>query len=106
MHKLLIFTPLALENGRGGEISAMELAAGLHPYYDITLLDTNIVIGKEILTNESINHKLHGLKRSGRIRFAIFRIFDKTIPIIQIIKKCIETFNIPSIKYVLTSNSC
>jgi len=79
---ILIFTPLAFENGRGGEISAMELAVGLRQYYNITLLDTNIVIGKKILTNESIDKKLKGLKRSGKIKFAVLKIFDKifTIP--------------------------
>ena len=32
MVKVLVFSPLALENGRGGEISSMELAAGLNKY--------------------------------------------------------------------------
>jgi len=75
---ILIFTPLAFENGRGGEISAMELATGLHQYYNITLLDTNIVIGTKILSNESIDIKLKGLRRSGKIKFAVLRIFGKT----------------------------
>ncbi|NHJ20049.1 MAG: glycosyltransferase [Candidatus Lokiarchaeota archaeon] len=77
MLNLLIFTPLAFENGRGGEISAMELAVGLDRYYNITLLDTNIVIGDEILTKNLIKNKLKGLKRIGRIKFAVLRFFDK-----------------------------
>ena len=35
MVNILIFAPFALENGRGGEISAMELAVGLQRFYNI-----------------------------------------------------------------------
>lgn len=79
---LLIFTPLAFENGRGGEISAMELAVGLQKYYKITLLDSNIIIGKKILASDAIKKKLKGLERSDKIKFAILKFFDKifTVP--------------------------
>ncbi len=74
---VLIFSPLSLENGRGGEISAMELASGLHKYYNITLIDTNITINKKLLLQESIVKKLKGVKKSGCIKFATLKIFNK-----------------------------
>lgn len=40
-------------------------------------MDTNIFIGKKLLSKETINKKLKGLKETGRIKFAIFRIFNK-----------------------------
>ncbi len=74
---IFVYSPLALENGRGGEISSMELASGLQKYYNITLMDTNILIGKSILSKEAINKKLKGLKKSGTFRFATFHIFNR-----------------------------
>ncbi|MFX1500557.1 MAG: glycosyltransferase family 4 protein, partial [Promethearchaeota archaeon] len=74
---LLILSPLSLENGRGGEISSMELAAGLNNYYNITLIDTNISLSKALLSNESILKKLKGVKRDNRIRFATLNLFNK-----------------------------
>ena len=41
---MFIFSPLGLENGRGGEISVIELASGLQKFYKIMLMDTNIFI--------------------------------------------------------------
>ncbi|MFX1419633.1 MAG: glycosyltransferase family 4 protein, partial [Promethearchaeota archaeon] len=75
---ILIFAPLALENGRGGEISAMELASGLQKDYNITLIDTNIFIGKKLLNEESIKIKLKNVSKSDRIKFATFHLFNKT----------------------------
>ena len=74
---VFIFSPLALENGRGGEISSMELASGLQKYYDITLMDTNIIFGKKMLSQSVINKKLKGIRRDKRMRFATFKFFNK-----------------------------
>ena len=41
MLNLFVFSPIALEIGRGGEISSMELAAGLQDFYKVTFIDTN-----------------------------------------------------------------
>ena len=65
---ILIFSPLALENGRGGEISSIELAAGLNKYYSVSLIDTNRVIGKSLLSKNVIKKKLKGLEKSKRIK--------------------------------------
>ncbi len=75
--KIFIFSPLALENGRGGEISSIELASGLQKYYDITLMDTNILIRKIMLSQSVIRKKLKRVKREKRMHFATFKIFNK-----------------------------
>lgn len=77
MLKILIFAPLALENGRGGEISAIELAAGLQKFYKITLIDTNRFVGEKLLSKEVISKKLKGAKRSRQIKFATLNFFNK-----------------------------
>lgn len=77
MVKVFILSPLALENGRGGEISSMELATGLHKFYRVTFMDTNIFIGENLLTREAINEKLNGLKKAGRIKFATLNILNR-----------------------------
>jgi glycosyltransferase involved in cell wall biosynthesis len=74
---MFIFSPLALENGRGGEISSIELASGLQNFYDITLMDTNILFGKSVLSQNVIKNKLKDVKRDKRMHFATFKIFDK-----------------------------
>ncbi len=74
MIKILIVSPLALENGRGGEISSMELAAGLNKYYNTTFVHTNIFIGKKLLTKEVIEAKLNGVKIKTRTKFATINI--------------------------------
>ncbi|MFX0010845.1 MAG: glycosyltransferase family 4 protein [Candidatus Hermodarchaeota archaeon] len=74
MKKILIYSPLALENGRGGEISSMELAKGLNEFFDITFVHTNILIGKRLLAEEAINSKLNGVKINCRMRFATMKI--------------------------------
>jgi glycosyltransferase involved in cell wall biosynthesis len=77
MLNVFILSPMALENGRGGEISSMELASGLSKFYDVTFMDTNIFLGDSLLSKEVINQKLHGLKKSGRINFATLNIYNK-----------------------------
>ncbi len=78
MLNILIISSLALENGRGGEISSIELASGLKKSYKVILMDTNIFIGKGLLSKEVINKKLEGLNQRGRIKFATLNIFNKT----------------------------
>jgi len=75
--KILIFSPLALENGRGGEISAIELAAGLSNYYSVLLIDSNRILGKELLSEEVIKKKLKGLEKTIRIKYLTLNIFNK-----------------------------
>ncbi|MFX1328512.1 MAG: glycosyltransferase family 4 protein [Promethearchaeota archaeon] len=74
MVKILIYSPLALENGRGGEISSMELAVGLNKYYNTSLVHTNIFIGKKLLTKKFIEEKLNGVKIETRMNFATIHI--------------------------------
>ena len=76
--RVMILSPLALENGRGGEISSIELASGLHKYYNLTLIDTNILLSKKLLTKESILKQLKGAKRNGSIKFATLKFFNRT----------------------------
>lgn len=76
---IFIFSPLALENGRGGEISSIELASGLHNFFTITLMDTNIFIGKNLLSQKVIKKKLKEVKRDKRMRFATFKFFNRTL---------------------------
>ena len=74
---ILIFSPLALENGRGGEISAIELASGFQDIYNITLMDTNILFGKGLLSQNEIKKKLKNVKRNKRIKFATFTFLNR-----------------------------
>ena len=59
MVKVLVFSKNALENGRGGEISYIELALGLKKYFNVGIMDTNVLLGKELLTKEVIQKKLN-----------------------------------------------
>ncbi len=74
---IFIFSPLALENGRGGEISAIELASGLQDFYNITLMDTNILFGKSSLTHIVIKKKFKEFKKIKRMKFDTFKFFNK-----------------------------
>lgn len=74
---IFIFSPLALENGRGGEISAIELASGLQYFYNITLMDTNILFGENLLSRSVINKKLKDFKKIKRLKFATLKFFNK-----------------------------
>ena len=77
MLKILIYSPLALENGRGGEISSIELASGLNNYYHISLLDSNRVIGEPLLSKKVIKKKLKGLEKSGRINYLTLNVLNR-----------------------------
>jgi len=72
-NKVLVFSPHALENGRGGEISTMELATGLQQFYNISLFDTNICSRRNLLSRETILRKVKGVKEISKIKFAFFK---------------------------------
>jgi len=75
--KILIYSPLALENGRGGEISSIELAAGLNKHYQVSLIDSNRVIGESLLSEKVIKKKLKGLVKSNRINYLTLNVFNR-----------------------------
>jgi len=75
--KILIYSPLALENGRGGEISSIELAAGLNKYYHVSLIDSNRVIGEPLLSKKVIEKKLKGLEKANRINYLTLNVFNR-----------------------------
>ena len=79
--KILIYSPLALENGRGGEISAIELAAGLSMYYSVQLIDSNRMISKKILSKEVIEKKLKGLDKTKNIKYLTLNVFKRNFSI-------------------------
>ncbi|MFX0071598.1 MAG: glycosyltransferase family 4 protein [Candidatus Hermodarchaeota archaeon] len=74
---ILILSPFALENGRGGEISSMELASGLNKFYNVTLMDTNIFTDKELLSPKIIKTKIKGLENKKRLKFATLTLFNR-----------------------------
>ena len=76
MINILIFAPFALENGRGGELSVIELAAALKNRYNITLVDTNKIYSNELLSKDFIDEKLKGIARN-RINFVNFSVLSK-----------------------------
>lgn len=78
MLRLLLFSPNIVEYGRGGEISSMELAAGLNKYYDVTFIDTNVSLGEKLLSKEAIEKKLEGLENRSRIKYATLHISNLT----------------------------
>ncbi len=80
MNKVLIFTPFALENKRGGEFFSLELTKGLQKFYDVSLIDTNRVLEKNIrLMKKRSILEINNLKR---VNFATFRIFNASFDII------------------------
>ncbi|MFX0032322.1 MAG: glycosyltransferase family 4 protein [Candidatus Hodarchaeota archaeon] len=82
MKKVFILSPLALENGRGGEISSMELASGLNNYFNVIFADTNRFSGKKLFSRKIILKKLKGIKNVYRLNFATARIGNKYFDII------------------------
>ena len=78
MAKIIIFSPNIIEYGRGGEISSMELAAGLNKYYDVSFIDTNISPGEKLLSKDAINKKLQDMERLFRMKFATFHLGNWT----------------------------
>jgi len=82
MTNIFIFSPFSLENGRGGELSLMELASGLQNYFNVELIDTNILTSKKLLSKEAIRNNLKGVNYIGQMKFLTYGIFDKifTLP--------------------------
>ncbi|MEJ2249428.1 MAG: hypothetical protein P8Y97_07195 [Candidatus Lokiarchaeota archaeon] len=70
MLKILIVSPLALENGRGGELSSIELAEGLSKYFKVTLIDTNIIIGKKLLNKKEIKTRTQNVIYRPKLKYA------------------------------------
>ncbi len=79
--RILIFSPLALENGRGGEISAIELATGLSKKYHVTLVDSNRMIGKKLMSGHIIAEKIQHLDQYFRIKYLTINILDRNFSI-------------------------
>ena len=112
MIKIFVFSPFALENGRGGEISSMELASGLQTYFDVEFMDTNIISSEKLLSKEVIRNKLKGVNYIGKMNLLSYSIFDKifTLPnpyeilkLLRIVKRNdIVYFSIFNFKNVLT----
>ncbi|MFX0000792.1 MAG: glycosyltransferase family 4 protein [Candidatus Hodarchaeota archaeon] len=78
MINVLIFSPLSLDYGRGGELSILELTSSLKKYFNISLIDTNKNLGKstKLLSKKLIDDKLVGVKRD-QLKLAIFSIYNK-----------------------------
>jgi glycosyltransferase involved in cell wall biosynthesis len=74
---ILIFAPLSLEYGRGGEISSIELASGLSKFYKVILIDTNILPGEKSLQRRKILKELSKLHQIEKIKFATFKFMGK-----------------------------
>ena len=105
--KILIYSPLALENGRGGEISSIELAAGLNKYYQVSIIDSNRVTGKPLLSNDVIKKKLKGIVKSNRIDYYTLNIFKKnfSFPNLKEIYKLIKAVKEHDIIYTTLLNT-
>ncbi|MHA1326683.1 MAG: glycosyltransferase family 4 protein [Promethearchaeota archaeon] len=97
MKKILIISPHALEYGRGGEISTLELANGLKKFYNIFLVDSNILPEKELINLQELLNQSDGINYLGKAHHALFnfagRIFSIPFPstimkLFRIIKKC------------------
>ncbi|MFX0039698.1 MAG: glycosyltransferase family 4 protein [Promethearchaeota archaeon] len=78
MINILIFSPLSLNYGRGGELSIIELASSLKKYFNVALIDTNKNLGKEskLLSKKLLDNKLEGIKRD-QLKLAILSIYNK-----------------------------
>lgn len=81
MIRVFIFSPRALENGRGGEISSMELASGLKKFYKITFMDSNILTEKILLDQKTIYRRLKGVDLKRKLRYATLSTFDRNFSI-------------------------
>jgi glycosyltransferase involved in cell wall biosynthesis len=77
MNKILIFSPFALEFGRGGEISTIELVSGLNKHFEIKLIHTNIRYQEKSLSPNTILGKLGNIENLIRLRYATYKISDK-----------------------------
>ena len=106
MVNVLIFSKNALENGRGGELFFIELAAGLQKHYKVTLLETNILINKKFLLKEEIEKRLRGIKRIPQLKFAQLGVLNKkfNFPYPNTIRKIYKMVKVNEIIYTAASN--
>jgi len=106
MVNVLIFSKGALENGRGGELFFIELAAGLQKYYKVTLLETNILINKKLLLKEEIDKRLRGIKRIPQLKFAQLSVLNEkfNFPYPSTIRKIYKIIKANDIIYTSTGN--
>lgn len=106
MVNVLVFSKNALENGRGGELFFIELAAGLQEYYKVTLLETNILINKKFLLKEEIEKRLRGVKRISQLKFAQLSVLNKkfNFPYPSTIRKIYKMVKVNDIIYTPASN--
>lgn len=77
--KILVFSPVSLEYGRGGEISTLELASGLSEFYDVSLIDTSVLPGKKSLSRDKILKKTRKIRKLATIYFATIHIFGRVL---------------------------
>lgn len=81
MNNIIIFTPVSLEYGRGGEFYSIDLAAGLQKYYNVTLYHTNLLYNKRLLTKERLIREFKArkfkFKKIERIRFSTINLFNR-----------------------------
>ena len=78
MVKIFVYCPNALERGRGGEISVMEIAKGFSRYYEITFTHTTKHFRNGLLTTKAIKEKLENVNIKTRIKFATFTLKNKS----------------------------
>ncbi len=106
MVNVLIFSKNALENGRGGELFFIELAAGLQKYYKVTLLETNILINKKFLLKEEIEKRLRKIKRIPQLKFAQLSVLNKkfNFPYPSTIRKIYKMIKVNEIIYTTAGN--
>ncbi|MFX1315210.1 MAG: glycosyltransferase family 4 protein [Promethearchaeota archaeon] len=81
MINILIFSPVSLEYGRGGEFYSIDLAGGLQKYYNVTLCHTNLLYNKRLLTKERLIREFKArkfkFKKIERIRFSTIDLFKR-----------------------------
>jgi len=106
MVNVLVFSKTALENGRGGELFFIELAAGLQKYYNVTLLETNILINKKFLLKEEIEKRLKGIKRIPQLKFAQLSVLNEkfNFPYPSTIRRIYKMIKVNDIIYTSTGN--
>ncbi|MHA1487250.1 MAG: hypothetical protein ACTSSC_08765, partial [Promethearchaeota archaeon] len=106
MVNVLVFSKNALENGRGGELFFIELAAGLQKYYNVTFLETNVLINKKFLLDEEIEKRLRGIKRNSQLKFAQLSVLNKkfNFPFPSAIRKIYNMIKVNDVIYTAAGN--
>lgn len=106
MTNIFIYSPRALENGRGGEISSMELASGLKKFYKIMFMDSNILTGKKLLSKKIIKARLSNINLLRSLRFACLNISNRnfTFPFPNEIRRLFKAIKRNDIIYTSIHN--